>query len=100
MSDEQVNWTERRIEGTYGGSESGPTADVDGTALADGDRVTLVHQEAAEYQWLVGKDAIAEWVQDVFPFSQVFLNFQGVPGNENVPALSTFSLWVRKVAVS
>lgn len=82
------------IEGTVGGSVDGPTRDADGIAIAAGDQVEVVHMDDPQLSRFVGHVAEVEWVQDTFPFSQVFLVFQDESGLE---PLSSFSAWVRKV---
>jgi len=85
------------IEGTVGGSELGPTVDAEGVPIEAGDTVTVVHMDEPLLQYLVGQQAVVEWVQDVFPFSQVFIVI-GTEGQPGWTPISTFSAWVKKVS--
>lgn len=95
------------IEGTVGGSETGPTVDANGvtltgqvrdpanwdTIVTPGDQVKVVHMDDPNLQQYLGVVGECEWVQDTFPFSQVFLVFS----DPTLTPLSTFSAWVQKV---
>lgn len=81
------------IEGTHGGSETGPTCDIDGTPLQAGDTVVFVAHHDPAYAYYVGKHAVIEWAQDVFPFSQICVE---LPDHPDLAPMSTFSNNVRK----